>query len=54
MEQTLSNNLSVDPGESNDLSAQNPKLKQPLIKAWDECARSIGVIPPEGDLVINN
>jgi arylsulfatase A-like enzyme len=46
--------LSVDPGESNDLSAQNPKLKQSLIDAWDEYARSVGVIPPEGNPLTNN
>jgi arylsulfatase len=40
--------LSVDPGESKDLSTQKPKLKQRLIDAWDEYARSVGVVPPEG------
>jgi arylsulfatase len=40
--------LSVDPGESKDLSSQNPKLRQRLIGAWDEYAKSVGVIPPEG------
>jgi len=40
--------LSIDPGESNDLSTQNPKLRQRLIDAWDEYAKSVGVIPPEG------
>jgi arylsulfatase len=40
--------LSVDPGESKDLSIQKPKLKQRLIDAWDEYAKSVGVIPPEG------
>jgi arylsulfatase len=42
--------LSVDPGESNDLSTQNPKLKQRLIDAWDEYAKSVGVIAPIGGL----
>jgi len=42
--------LSVDPGESKDLSSQNPKLRQRLIDAWDEYAKSVGVIPPEGGL----
>ena len=46
--------LSVDPGESNDLSSQNPKLKQSLIDAWDKYARSVGVIPPQGDPLTNN
>ena len=41
--------LSVDPGESKDLSSRKPKLRQRLIGAWDEYARSVGVIPPEGD-----
>ena len=40
--------LSVDPGESKDLSSQNPNLKQRLIDAWDEYAKSVGVVPPEG------
>ena len=46
--------LSIDPGESNDLSAQNPKLKQRLIDAWDEYASSVGVIPAERDPLTNN
>ncbi|MBW1852221.1 MAG: hypothetical protein JRJ15_12490 [Deltaproteobacteria bacterium] len=33
--------LSVDPGESKDLSSQNPKLRQRLIDAWDEYAKSV-------------
>jgi arylsulfatase len=41
--------LSVDPGESKDLSSQNPNLKQRLIDAWDEFAESVGVIPPDVD-----
>lgn len=45
--------LSVDPGESKDLSSQNPKLRQRLIDAWDEYAKSVGVIPPEGGLFGN-
>ena len=39
--------LSVDPGESKDLSSQKPKLKLRLIGTWDEYAKSVGVIPPE-------
>jgi arylsulfatase A-like enzyme len=42
--------LSVDPGESKDLSTQDPKLRQRLIKAWDEYAKSVGVVPPEGGI----
>ena len=41
--------LSVDPGESEDLSSKNPELRQRLIDAWDEYADSVGVIPPEVD-----
>ena len=47
-------NLSVDPGESKDLSAQKPKLKQRLIDAWNKYADSVGVIPPEGDIYSDN
>jgi arylsulfatase len=39
--------LSVDPGESNDVSLQYPELKERLIGAWEEYADSVGVIPPE-------
>ena len=39
--------LSVDPGESKDVSSQNPELKQQLIEAWNEYAESVGVIPPD-------
>jgi len=46
--------LSIDPGEGNDLSAQNPKLKQRLIDAWDEYASSVGVIPAEGNPLTDN
>ncbi len=45
--------LSVDPGESKDLSPQQPKLRQRLIDAWEEYAKSVGVVPPEGDSLIN-
>jgi len=46
--------LSVDPGESKDLSTQEPKLKQRLIDAWDEYAKSVGVVPSEADPLANN
>ena len=39
--------LSVDPGESKDLSTEEPELRQRLIEAWDEYAREVGVITPE-------
>lgn len=42
--------LSVDPGESNDLSAQQPELKQRFIEAWDDYAKSVGVIAPIGGM----
>ncbi len=45
--------LSVDPGESNDLSTQEPKLRQQLIDAWEEYAETVGVVPPEGTPIIN-
>lgn len=37
--------LSVDPGEATDISSQQPKLKQRLIDAWNEYAKSVGVVP---------
>ncbi len=40
--------LSVDPGESKDLSTQRPALKKRLIAAWNVYAKEVGVIPPEG------
>jgi len=46
--------LSVDPGESKDLSSQEPKLKQRLIDAYGEYAESVGVIPPEGGMFGDN
>ena len=45
--------LSVDPGESKDLSSQKPKLKRRLIDAWDEYAKSVGVVPPDVDPLAN-
>jgi arylsulfatase len=45
--------LSVDPGESKDLSTLKPKLKQRLIDAWDEYAKSVGVVPPKVDSLAN-
>ncbi len=37
-----------------DLSAQKPELRQQLIGAWDEYARSVGVIAAEGDPLSKN
>jgi len=39
--------LSVDPGENTDLSAEMPDLRQRLIDAWDDYAESVGVIPAD-------
>jgi hypothetical protein len=37
--------MSVDPGETNDLSPKEPKLKESLVKTWDAYAESVGVVP---------
>ena len=37
--------LSVDPGESNDMSSQKPEVKKRLIDTWADFAKSVGVIP---------
>jgi arylsulfatase len=37
--------LSVDPGEHDDLAAQKPKVMKRLEKQWEEYAQSVGVIP---------
>ena len=39
--------LSTDPGESNDISSQDPALKERLIDAWANFAKSVGVVPLE-------
>lgn len=36
--------MSIDPGESNDLSSEEPAIKQQLVDAWDEYAISVGVV----------
>ena len=41
--------LSVDPGESKDLSKQQPELRQRLIAAWKDYAKQVGVIAPNVD-----
>ena len=40
-------NLSVDPGEANDLSSEEPELKLNLINAWKKYAEAVGVVPLE-------
>lgn len=37
--------MSVDPGESNDLSSKMPAIQQKLVNAWIEYANSVGVVP---------
>ena len=39
--------LATDPGESSDLSNQQPAVTQQLISAWEEYAKEVGVVPPE-------
>lgn len=46
--------LSVDPGETNDISSRNPELRQRLINAWDEYAESVGVIPPDRNAITSD
>lgn len=38
--------LSVDPGETNDLAAANPEILAELAAAYDDHAAAVGVIPP--------
>jgi arylsulfatase A-like enzyme len=39
-------NVARDPGETRDLSAQEPARKAALIKAWDAYAQNVGVVLP--------
>ena len=39
--------LAKDPGETKDLSAQNPAEMKRLEKLWDEYADKVGVVLPE-------
>jgi len=39
--------LATDPGESSDLSKQQPAVTQQLISAWEKYAKEVGVVPPE-------
>lgn len=43
-------NLTVDPGEVNDLSAQNPERLAVLTAAWDDYAKDVGVIIPNPEM----
>jgi len=40
-------NLASDPGETRDLSAQEPARKAALIAAWDSYAKDVGVVLPD-------
>lgn len=40
-------NLAEDPGETRDLSAQEPARKTALIAAWEAYARDVGVVMPD-------
>jgi arylsulfatase len=40
--------LSIDPGETTDLSSKNPEIKDELIKAWTEYARNNNVYDHKG------
>ncbi|WP_170287401.1 arylsulfatase [Halioglobus maricola] len=39
--------VSVDPGEKNDLSSAMPELTEDLIEAWGDFANTVGVVPLE-------
>ncbi|AZI37926.1 putative arylsulfatase [Caenibius tardaugens NBRC 16725] len=43
-------NIAKDPGETNDLSAQEPRRLAQLKNAWERYAQDVGVILPEGAL----
>ena len=40
-------NLAEDPGETRDLSVDNPTEMQRLEELWDEYANNVGVVLPE-------
>jgi arylsulfatase len=40
-------NIAADPGETQDLSEEEPTRKAALLKAWDDYAKSVGVILPD-------
>ena len=39
--------MAVDPGESNDVSAQHPEVMQELADKWDVYADEVGIVPRE-------
>jgi hypothetical protein len=39
--------LTVDPGETNDIAESHPELLDELIKAWEEYAEEVGVVLAE-------
>ena len=39
-------NIAADPGETRDLSAQEPARKAALIKAWEDYAKRVGLVLP--------
>ncbi len=45
--------LASDPGETNDLHADNPKQLQRLLKMWDEYEKEVGIIYAEEGLPIS-
>ena len=40
-------NLAIDPGETNDLAAEEPERLQALIQAWQRYAARTGIVLPE-------
>lgn len=46
-------NIARDPGETTDLSARQPARKTELIAAWENYARSVGVVLPDPPLQPN-
>jgi arylsulfatase len=42
-------NVVTDPGETNDLAKENPKLLKELQQAWDQYAEETGVVFPPGN-----
>jgi arylsulfatase A-like enzyme len=45
--------LSVDPGETNDLANTNPEVLGRLMKLWDEYDEEVGVILPEKGMAVS-
>jgi arylsulfatase A-like enzyme len=40
-------NIARDPGETSDLSAEEPARKEAMIRAWNDYARDVGVVMPD-------